>query len=438
MKRTTGTIARAAALLAAAAVAAAAYHALAGIAISRDERLHWRTVYEAETEQLAGQIEAVLASNNYGEVSRLRDARSLALDPQSGEIWRAHVRYVLVIDEMGIAVLHSDAAQVGRPVRGFTSGPPARNEVTVTPIIAGRTRMDMYDVTAPLRIGGAVRGAVRAGFVPPGAAMLESGYRAALRARTLATGVIFVLGAACAAVLFLRRPPQAERDGDAQLALIGAGLAHEIKNALNGIRMNAELLDEQLGRLDSPLAAQYVTKVRRIEREAARTGAVLNEFLVFAKPAAFKPAVINLPALIEDIAQFFDAECRTRGITLERSCDASLAHVIADDQQLRHALSNLVLNAVRAVDRNGAITLAAQRDRKQVRISVRDTGPGMPPDVARQAFQAFYSTRPDGVGLGLAIVRRVAEQHGGTVTVDNRPGHGCTFVVSFPLTDDPR
>jgi two-component system sensor histidine kinase HydH len=222
------------------------------------------------------------------------------------------------------------------------------------------------------------------------------------------------------------------RSGEQTIEVIGMGIAHEVKNALNGIGMNAQLVQQQCAAMPEDRRASLLKKIARIEDEAARTGAMLGEFLTYAKPAEFKPAPVNLVALLDDLAQFFEQACRARAITVSCSCHQSLTAVMADEQLLRHGLTNLMWNAIHAVEKDGTVALKGERRGDAVVLSVADTGGGIEPDRVAKVFDVFFSTKPRGAGLGLSIVQRVARMHGGDVVLDNRPGDGCTFTITFP------
>jgi len=138
-------------------------------------------------------------------------------------------------------------------------------------------------------------------------------------------------------------------------------------------------------------------------------------------------------ALLDDLAQFFEPECRQRNIVIRQACSEGLTNVYADEQLLRHGISNLLWNAIQAVGSDGEIILNGKRVQDKAHISVSDSGGGMDAETARKAFDVFYSTKPKGIGLGLSIVQRVATMHNGTVQIDNRPGTGCTLAIQFPL-----
>jgi signal transduction histidine kinase len=216
----------------------------------------------------------------------------------------------------------------------------------------------------------------------------------------------------------------------ATLGGIAAGFAHEIGNSLNVIRGYAavaerELPDEHPNRPD----------VSAIRREVSRAAELLERFLVFARARASQAFAQPVgPILREAVEVVGPAAHQAR---VERTVDApeDLPEVVLDAGLLRQALLNLCVNAVQAMAPagGGRLLASARREGAWVVIEVRDTGPGLPPEVAARVFEPFFTTKAEGTGLGLAIVRQAAEAHGGTVEVESVPGQGAAFRLRLPV-----
>ncbi|GEM_PF-1274121 len=386
-------------------------------------------------------LEYTLHVNGYRDIQELRAARRPAdTRPLFAAVDRSTV-YALIMDLRGVIVVHmNDPAQEGTHMdvpafaQAGTNWTPQLGELRV---LLGGIPRHVIDICMPLRIGGVVQGIMRVGYLAP--PLTQPGMRRQMLAGIVALGVT-ALGCGLGAAWHLRRHARVHQQAlqqqraavERELALVGAGIVHEVKNALNGMRMNADLLQEAVASLPDAQREKAGKKLARIQLEAARTGELLSEFLSYTKPPAFVPAPMNLVALLDDCALYFEPQCRARGITLQCQCAPALAALAADAGLLRQAVTNLVWNALQAVPDHGAIRIHVTLQDADVCIRVADTGGGMTPDVARQAFTAFFSTKPHGAGLGLAIVQRVARCHGGEVSLDNRPGDGCTFTIHFP------
>lgn len=219
-----------------------------------------------------------------------------------------------------------------------------------------------------------------------------------------------------------------------QLATVGAGLAHEVKNSLNGINMNAQLLKESLK--DSGASESQIKKLERIEREAHSSGEMLAAFLSYAKSGDFAPKEVNLSSLIIELGQFFTEAGEKENVKVSYSSDNALQSVLADESSLRHAITNLMWNAVQAVSQAGGGNVALKGAAKGglVEISVEDDGPGIPEEKRGKIFEAFYTTKEKGAGLGLAVAKKAAQSHGGRLELKDTQ-KGCLFVLSFPLKE---
>ena len=395
----------------------------------------------------ADSLEKSLAQDGITDIQQLENSNDSGM-PELFAGAPPAVKFAMLVDTSGRVIQNADPMQAGsmKDIAGsFERAFHGESCVEHFDVIVGGEKTDVINVTVPFKLDGVIRGALRMGFSK--AVIKPLFYREKAGKGIRRIGALFI---ALIVVVFLvysiyiyqvfERHYAAlvhERDRLAkqQIELIGTGIVHEIKNSLNGIRMNAQLLQDSLDSLSEAQRKKLQRKVERIQNEAARTGTVLSEFLTYAKPAEFSPAYMNVAALVDDLAQFFEPECRQRNITISQSCSEGLTNVYADEQLLRHGISNLLWNAIQAVDADGEIRLNGKRIQDKARISVSDTGGGMDVEIARKAFDVFFSTKPKGIGLGLSIVQRVAAMHQGTVQIDNQPGTGCTIAIQFSIQE---
>jgi len=247
------------------------------------------------------------------------------------------------------------------------------------------------------------------------------------------------------------RALEAERraQGVERLAEIGSmtsGLAHEIKNPLSTLTLNAQLLREEI--LDSALPEQTRTTVSRrvdaLTRESARLKDILSDFLQFAGRMKLDPQPHDLRALIEQLADFFHPQADRAGVLVRVDIPATPVIARVDAGLLKQALLNLVINAVQAINPEGSsktgerqgeliLRLELNTGGEEGRLSVIDNGPGIPPDRRATIFRPYGSTKPGGSGLGLATTRRIVEEHGGTLQLFNGPRGGTCFTLCLPL-----
>jgi len=235
-------------------------------------------------------------------------------------------------------------------------------------------------------------------------------------------------------ILLERRARHAERL--AELGTLTGGLAHEIKNPLSTIGLNLQLLEEDLAP-DSAAAARVSNRLHIVQREASRLREILDDFLRFAGKIELNCEAIDLNALIEELADFFAPQAQTGHVQVrvKKSDQQVIAHV--DANLVKQAVLNLMLNAFQAMlpQAGGELILSASPHglrSAQAVIDVIDTGPGIPRDALDRIFQAYYSTKPSGTGLGLAMARRIIEEHGGWIDVASEVGKGTCVSIHLP------
>jgi signal transduction histidine kinase len=222
-----------------------------------------------------------------------------------------------------------------------------------------------------------------------------------------------------------------------QMAVVGklaAGLGHEVKNPLAGIKAAANFLSEELTlkEEDKALFSEIVEEVGRLE-------ALMKGFLSFAKPPAPQLENVGINGLIETTADFYLQSHRSpsgdgNGIRIAMDLDGRVPVTLADPMHLQQVFLNLFLNAVDAMGDKGTLSVETRYDAQAgtIRIEVRDSGIGIDAAMKDSIFQPFFTTKPKGTGLGLAICKQLIEQQGGSINVENAPGGGALFRIVLP------
>jgi signal transduction histidine kinase len=215
----------------------------------------------------------------------------------------------------------------------------------------------------------------------------------------------------------------------AAVGRMAAGLAHEIRNPLGAIRGASQVLADETD-------AQRAGEMRAvIEEETERLGRVVGEFLEYAKPGTPARQNVEPGALIERVLR--SAEAAGRGMRFEVHIDEGTGRIRGDEDQLQRALANLVDNARDAAGADGRLRITvSQRGDGNTVIVLDDNGPGISDKEAGRLFTPFHTTKPGGTGLGLALVHRVVEAHGGTIEVEGRPGRGALFTLVLPAAGE--
>jgi signal transduction histidine kinase len=222
-------------------------------------------------------------------------------------------------------------------------------------------------------------------------------------------------------------PPQEP----ALIEMLAAGIAHEVRNPLNSVQINLSILEQEMSELVADRHSHVFAVLAKIAAEIKRLDDFVSEFLRFARPPKLNVERLPMPPLVSDLAAFITPEFSKKGVALRLdSGSPETAHV--DGFQLKQAILNLVLNALRATAAGGHVVLRTAGDNRRLEVSVIDDGEGMGPETRKEAFTPFFTTRPEGTGLGLPLVRRIAEQHGGWVEITSAPGEGTTVTMVFP------
>ena len=212
---------------------------------------------------------------------------------------------------------------------------------------------------------------------------------------------------------------------------LAAGVAHEIGNPLNAIGIHLQLLRRRLAEL-GPAAGKAGESVDIVESEVRRLDGIVRNFLGAVRPAAPDLADTQLLEVVAGALALLKDQMAELGVRAVVDVAGELPLVLADHGQVRQALFNVLKNALEAMDRGGQITVRARSDDDWVVLEVADTGVGIPADQLTRVFDAYYTTKADGNGLGLLIVLRILRAHGGQVDVASTPGKGTTVTLRFP------
>jgi signal transduction histidine kinase len=212
---------------------------------------------------------------------------------------------------------------------------------------------------------------------------------------------------------------------------LAAGVAHEVRNPLNSVQINLGIIERELADLVPDHEAHVFVVLRKIAGEIKRLDDFVSEFLRFARPPRLKLERLPIRSLLSDLAAFIAPECSKKGVGLSLEL-AGPETVLVDGFQLKQAVLNLVLNALQATGPRGRVVIRTWADPRGFAVAVGDDGEGMAPEIRDKAFKPFFTTREGGTGLGLPLVRRIVEQHGGTVEVTSAPGEGTTVTLLLP------
>ena len=428
-----------------------------------------------------------IAAGGDPEVS-LRTDQGIRSILESTAAYGRNVTYAAVVDNDSRAIAHSFPAAEGQKVeRGEDLGAvlEAGTIAQIRTIYADRA----LEVALPLELGDAPFGAIRVGLSP---VLIRDDLTEALRPMLLTTMLLSAAAIIVGLVLATRilrpihvinsglmklgrgekvgdidLPPDEELEGVGEsfreiseklaarsLGRLMAGVTHEVRNPLNAMTIHLELVREHLLRLQrntrTPVGAVLGLEGRReeatpevngarehldvIASEIKRLDEVITGFVRFIRPEELQLHPVNVQTLIAEVIALVEPDARRTGITCRADAPDGLPELRADPALVRQALLNLALNACQAMTDGGRLTMGARVEKdRRLALIVEDTGAGISADRLDRIFDLYYTTKPDGSGIGLSIVYRIVQLHGGEIEVQSTEGRGTTFRMLLPF-----
>lgn len=373
-----------------------------------------------------------------GTTSRLRARSKVALTPAARLPWADVLASiedgVVVLDRAGVVTDLNPAAE---QLIGVSAQQAVGSEMsrlfTASAWVAELARGTLSEGTARRRGDGPL--AARGGELPVSAACSP-----VLDASGAVGGAVLVLHDLTLQRTFEATTRRADRL--AGLGTIAIGLAHEIRNPLGGIKGAAQLLRGALHDAELLHCADIII------REVERLDGLVEQLRELATPPRLRIESINIHRVLNDVLSLERQSPAWGGLVLRTAFDPSLPAVRGDRAQLTQVFLNLVKNAVEASGGTGEIALATRLDarfhirrgsgrERSLSVLVEDSGPGISDEHQAQLFSPFFSTKPRGSGLGLAVCHRIVTQHGGTITYEPRAGGGSSFRVTLPVSEEP-
>jgi PAS domain S-box-containing protein len=209
------------------------------------------------------------------------------------------------------------------------------------------------------------------------------------------------------------------------------GVAHEVKNPINAIVLHLHLLQNKLQQMD-PGTRRHVDI---IGNEIHRLDRVVQILVDFTRPRDLKLEEVDLRRLLEDVAALAAPEAAQHGVAIARDLPNYPLVIKVDLDFMKQAILNVVINGIQAMNEGGQLTISCRRDDMMVVTEIRDTGSGIPKDVQEKIFELYFTTKPEGSGIGLAQTYQVMQWHYGTVDFETREGEGTIFRLRMPLAE---
>lgn len=223
----------------------------------------------------------------------------------------------------------------------------------------------------------------------------------------------------------------------ATLGEIATTVNHEIRTPLNALYINLQLLKRRAHEslpVNAEARAEILELVTVIDREVHRISSYLDEFVSFARFPPSRPGRSDANRIVREVMDMFSQKAEQAGVRLQAELDPRLPPLMLDERKIAQALINLIANAIDAMPLGGTLLLATREDGDCGLIEVSDTGTGISTDDRARIFTPFFTRKQTGLGFGLPIVQRIAEDHGGSISCISQPGRGSTFTLRLPVS----
>jgi signal transduction histidine kinase len=348
------------------------------------------------------------------------------------------IQFLTLLDPSLTVVASSDRARLGARDSDAALGAALEHRRTLTRLVTTDGPTRVYEVARPLTLSGSSTGLLRIGLST--ASLDRTWRRDRLNAVVLALGVLGLGVLGLAAIFYVQhrhlaevKALEAEMERKERLSALGdmaAAVAHEIRNPLNSVSMGLQRLRVEF---TPPDTDEYQRLLELVQGEVRRLNTIVEEFLALARPLALKPESIRVADLLDEVRLLIESGAGSAGVQVEQTASTDLPPLHADRDRLKQVLLNLALNALQAMPSGGRLVLGAAAAGGALTLTVSDSGSGIAPDLLPRIFEPYVTTKARGLGLGLAIARRIVEAHGGRIEAASWPGHGSTFRVIVPL-----
>lgn len=416
---------------------------------SMSEREISRVLLETreDAEELASQIEEGAAAREDDLYLAVATERETQTYIDSVLRQRDIVRTVEIRDERGRLVyrIESDEMIPADPQAGPVVASPEGGPEVEERQFERQFTYDVYDLSVPIGDLGEIRIGISREQMERRIGVLreellrQAGIVGAVTLAVLLTAYLVIWWLVRRGRILQTQAAEAERM--AYIGTLAAGLAHEIRNPLNSLSLNMQMLEEDLQEVGSPVSTRRLLGITR--REIGRLERLVTDFLSYARPRPVELDEVAVGEVLQHVRAVVAERARRAGaeVRVENPCEedpeSERRCIRVDEQQIKQLMLNLAANAVAAVEAaggGGAVVLRARELGDRLALEVEDDGVGIPEEERERIFEVFHSTRKGGTGLGLAIVERIARNHDAELEVESRVGKGTTVRVHLPAT----
>jgi len=224
-----------------------------------------------------------------------------------------------------------------------------------------------------------------------------------------------------------------ESERISSIVRLAAGVAHELGNPLNSLTIHLQLIERKLQKLAAQdEAGKLAESLQVCQGEVRRLDGIITHFLEAVRPQKPELNELELVELVEEVLRVQEAELSDREIDVNVDVSGKLPAILGDRGQIKQVFFNLIKNAMEAMQPGGSLRILARRDDDQVYLQFVDTGSGISEEDLSKVFQAYYTTKKEGHGLGMMIVERIMREHGGHINIESRKDKGTAITLQFP------
>lgn len=364
--------------------------------------------------------------------------KQIEVQKQLDELGRqADIEHVVLWDNRGNVL----AQTAGRPVNQIQeeSGAAKSNPQATSRIVEQKDGLRHYDVIKPILVNGSPLGLLEIGLsLQP----MQAAWHRALRSMIVAGLAVLLVGALGMATIFYNqqshlkkiRTLEAEVSRQQRLSELGnlaATVAHEIRNPLNSVSMGLQRLEGEFKPAQNQ--EEYARFLKLMQGEVRRLNSIVEQFLSLARPLHLEREDIAVGDFLQELTALVSPEASSAKVQIDLKVSQGLPPLHADRNYFKQLLLNLILNGIQAMPRGGTLRIEAVEERGFLHLTVADQGVGMTAETLARIFEPYFTTKPNGSGLGLPIARRIVEAHGGSITAQSKPGQGSHFRIVLPF-----
>ena len=221
------------------------------------------------------------------------------------------------------------------------------------------------------------------------------------------------------------------------IRMLAGGVAHEIGNPLNALTIHLQLIEREIKKRGNDPDGSMAELAAVARKEVARLDAIIRQFLQALRPTKPQFAPNQVEAVVKDTLAILQQEIENRALKVELACPVPVPLLVIDPAQLQQAFFNVIKNALQAMADGGRLNILITADARFVTVAFTDNGSGIAPEDFGRVFEPYYTTKADGTGLGLMIVQRIVQEHGGKISIQSKPQAGTTVAIQLPM-DEPR